>query len=193
MAKADALPGLTELQEGARPSAPPIPGTTDAQRARGRQLGAYHDIHRGELARIRAVLAAIEAGGAGEGAGRLADAVNGLSLARNVEVFGALCGRGCWLLNFHHDHEEAAVFPLLEARGGEGLRAVVAKLRAEHEVVHTLVAALTERSQAFAARPDAEALARVRDAVDRLEAVVRSHFGYEEAELEEALGVHGGI
>lgn len=185
------LPGVADLDEASRPAAPPIPGVTDAQRARGRQLGAYHDIHRHELAQIREVLERIEAGGGN--AASLTEAVDGLALVRNVRTLGALCGRGCWLLNFHHDHEEAEVFPVLEKKGSEGLRAVVAKLRNEHHVVHALVAALQRRSKAVAANPSLATLADVRDALDRLEAVVRSHFGYEEEQLEEALGVHGGL
>ena len=191
----DSLPGRDELNERARPKAPAMPEATDAHRAVGRQLRMIHDAHRRELAAIRAIVDRIEADGLGrDGTGDdLAGAIDGMGMARDLRLFGALCGRECQHLQFHHDIEEGHTFPIMEARGGEGLRAVIAKLREEHHVVHALIGALAERGEAFLRGPDARRLAALREVLDRLDAVVASHFGYEEAELEEALGVHRAL
>ena len=187
----DALPGRAELQEARRPTAPPIPSATEADRAIGRRLALIHDAHRHELASIRALLDRMtdDAGDAEE----LADAIDGLSMTRHLRLFGALCGRECSHLQFHHDIEEGHTFPTLERRGSDGLRAVIAKLREEHEVVHALIGTLHERAMVLVQAPTSGALDAVREVLDRLDEVVHSHFGYEERELEEALGVHRAL
>ena len=187
----DTLPGRLELNEAARPKAPAIPHATDRHRRVGARLGLIHDAHRRELRALRATLDRIAREGAD--AGDLAVAVGELGMARNLELFGALCGRECSHLQFHHDIEEGHTFPIMERRGSDGLRLVIAKLREEHEVVHALIAALHDRTVRFTEEPSETALEAVREALDRIEEVVHSHFGYEEAELEEALGVHDAL
>ena len=187
----DTLPGRAELNEAARPKAPPIPQATDRHRRMGGRLRLIHDVHRQELKTIRGLLDRIKADG--EGAGDLARAIETMGMARNLQLFGALCGRECSHLQFHHDIEEGHTFPIMEARGSKGLRVVIAKLREEHEVVHALIAALHERAGALLDEPSLSSFAAVREALDRIEEVVHSHFGYEERELEEALGVHEAL
>ena len=187
----DTLPGREALDEGARPKAPRMPEATDAHRAHGRQLGMIHGAHRRELTQLRAIVERIETGASA--AGDLVKAVEDMGMARNLKLFGALCGRECQHLQFHHDIEEQHTFVVLEKRGSKGLRAVVAKLRKEHEIVHALIHALAERASLLMREPSANALEGVREAIDRLEEVVHSHFGYEERELEEALGVHEAL
>ena len=185
----DALPGREALREADRPSAPPIPEATDTHRRMGARLRLIHDAHRQELRDLRALLDRIEADEASADAAPAV--VGGMGMSRNLRLFGALCGRECQHLQFHHDIEEGHTFPTVEHRGDDGMRAVIRKLREEHEVVHTLIAALAERSAALAR--DRSQLAAVREALDRIEDVVRSHFGYEEDELKEALGVYGAL
>ena len=184
-----ALPGREALREEGRPSAPAIPEATDAHRRMGGRLRLIHDAHRQELRDLRALLDRIEADEAPADA--TPAAVAGMGMSRNLALFGALCGRECQHLQFHHDIEEGHTFPIVEHRGGDGVRAVIAKLREEHEVVHALIAALAERSTALAR--DRSQLPAVRETLDRIEEVVRSHFAYEEGELEEALGVYNAL
>ncbi len=185
------LPGRADLDEAARPSAPAIQDATDTHRAFGRQLAMIHAHHRRELAQVRRVLTRIEDDAAA--AGDLTKVLNTMAIAQNLRLFGAICGRECQHLQFHHNIEEGHTFPTLEQNGSEGLRAVVAKLRKEHEVVHTLIGALSERGAAFVQNPAAATLADLKEVISNLEEVVDSHFSYEERELEEALGVHGGL
>ena len=182
---------LTDLREDERPRAPRIPGAGEADRARGRTLAAIHRLHLGDLAQLRALIDRIDREENAPSA--LADKLAGLEMSRNLRDFGALCGRECNTLLFHHGAEEGQVFPVLESAGSAGLRAVIAKLRAEHEVVHTLMLELDDRARAILQAPDDGRYAALRDTFTRLEAVIRSHFAYEETELEEALGFHGAI
>lgn len=179
---------VSDLREAARPHAPRIEGVTEEQRRRGRHLALIHGFHLRDIARIRAFVAHIDSDP--EAAGKLAAAVDDMEMTRNLRAFGAVCGQECGSLLFHHGAEEQQVFPLLDRVGGEGLRAVVRKLREEHEVVHALLDELAAGARAIEAAPGPETYAALRDCFGRLEAVLRSHFGYEETELEEALGVH---
>lgn len=185
------LPGRADLDEAARPSAPAIQGATNAHRAFGRQLAMIHAHHRRELAQVRRVVTRIEEDASA--AGDLAETLSTMAIAQNLRLFGAICGRECQHLQFHHNIEEGHTFPTLEQSGSKGLRAVVAKLRKEHVVVHTLIATLAERGAAFVQKPGATTLADLKEVISNLEEVVDSHFSYEERELEEALGVHGGL
>ncbi|MFW6076174.1 MAG: hemerythrin domain-containing protein, partial [Hyphomicrobiales bacterium] len=99
-------------------------------------------------------------------------------------------GRECQLLTFHHMAEDQAVFPALDRQGSEGLRKVVERLRAEHDVIHALLEELQARASAAVERADAESFADLKESFDRLDRTVRSHFRYEEGELEQALGYY---
>jgi len=86
------------------------------------------------------------------------------------------------------------MFPGLDATANDGIRAVVGRLREEHQVVHELLNRLAGAARALETDPSETQFAEVRAIYDRLFEVVKSHFRYEEGELEEAIGVYlGGI
>ena len=180
-----------DLDEAARPSAPPVPEATDRHRQQGRQLAAIHRHYLMEMARIAAVLQRIEAGDSPpEDLKRI---VLSLDMGENLRAFGSICGRECQVLKFHHDIEQADMFPRIEAAGGGMFREVVAKLRAEHEVVHELLVRLEAAADALIAEPTEARFQEAAEVFRKLEAVIRSHFGYEETELAEAIGYYLGM
>lgn len=182
---------LTDLTVdfGTRPTMPALPEATDQDRRMGRRLAAIHRMHLNDVGRIGIVLDRIEAG---EASGKdLTDAVTQAEFAQNVRQFGSLCGRECMVLNGHHDIEECSLFPQLAGRGNDALRAVVARLMEEHKVVHELLVRLERAAMALMFDVDQEKFNEARAVFRQLETVVQSHFGYEETQLEEAIGVLG--
>ena len=178
------------LDEATRPAAPPVPEAMDSHRHQGRQLAAIHRHYLMEIAQIAAVLARIEAGDSPPK--NLKRIVLSLDMAENFRAFGSLCGRECQILKFHHDIESADMFPRIEAVGGGKFREVVAKLKAEHEVVHELIIRLGEAADALANNPNDANFVQAANTFRKLEEVIRSHFGYEETELAEAIGYYLG-
>ena len=178
------------LDEAARPLAPKVPSATDRHRRQGRQLAAIHRHYLMEMARIGAILARIEAGDTPPDT--LSHIVLSLDMAENFRAFGNLCGHECQILKFHHDIEGAEMFPRVAAAGDGMFRAVVAKLMSEHEVVHELIVRLGDAAEALAKAPVEDNLVRAAATYRKLEEVVRSHFRYEETELEEAIGYYLG-
>ena len=178
------------LDEAARPKAPPVPEATDIHRRQGRQLAAIHRHYLREMGQIGAVLARIEARDAPPE--QLKQLVLSLDMAENFRAFGSLCGRECQVLKFHHDIESTDMFPRIEAAGGGRFREVVAKLKAEHEVVHELIIRLSRAADVLAEAPTEKNFVHAGNTFRKLEEVVRSHFGYEETELAEAIGYYLG-
>ncbi len=178
------------LNEAERPKALPVPEATDKHRRHGQQLAAIHSHYLREMGQIGAVLARIEAGDSPPE--HLKHIVLSLDMAENFRAFGSLCGRECQILKFHHDIESTDMFPRIEAAGGGQFRQIVAKLKAEHEVVHELIMRLDRAADALAADPSEANFVRAAATFRKLEEVVRSHFGYEEAELAEAIGYYLG-
>lgn len=176
------------LDETTRPKAPRIEGLTPVQEWRGKRLALIHQMHLRELEWIRRVMRQIEAGEAQ--LAELGEAVSSLKMVENYKAFGNLCGQECQFLNFHHMAEEQVVFPALERQGGDGLRKVVQRLRDEHEVIHALLEDLGSCAAAAIDRADAASFAELKHAFEKLDRTVRSHFGYEEGELEQALGYY---
>lgn len=186
-----ALDDLT-LNEAARPLAPKVKGATDMHRRQGRQLAAIHRHYLMEMAQIGAVLARIEAGDTPPK--DLKRIVLSLDMAENFRAFGSLCGRECQVLKFHHDIEGADMFPRIQAAGAGMFKKIVAKLLSEHEVVHELIVRLDHAADALIEDPSEENFAKAAATYRKLEEIVRSHFGYEETELAEAIGFYlGGI
>ncbi|WP_230174386.1 hemerythrin domain-containing protein [Rhizobium sp. CECT 9324] len=179
------------VDEAARPKAPPVPEATDMHRQQGRQLAAIHSHHLREMGQIGGVLARIEAREAPPE--QLKQLVLSLDMAENFRAFGSLCGRECQVLKFHHDIESADMFPRIEAAGGGRFREIVAKLKAEHEVVHELIIRLSRAAETLAEAPSEKNFIQAGNTFRKLEEVVRSHFGYEETELEEAIGYYLGL
>ena len=182
---------LTDLtvEFGTRPEMPALPEATEQDRRMGRRLAAIHRMHLNDVGRIGIVLDRIEAD---EASGEdLSAALLSASFAQNVRQFGSLCGRECKVLTFHHDAEEYSLFPELAGKGNDALRAVVARLVEEHKVVHELLIRLERAAMALMFEVDAEKFNEARAVFRQLESVVHSHFGYEETQLEEAIGVLG--
>lgn len=176
------------LDDATRPLAPPIEGASELHRAHGRRLTLFHRYHLQQLAQLRRALDDLEKG-VGD-ADALAGQVGSMAIIENCRRFGSLCGQECQLLTLHHTIEDEEIFPHLRDTG-DGLRKVIDRLSAEHLIVHELLVRLQEATRRFAQMPGGEALGSLRRVYDALERVVISHFGYEERELEEALGFYG--
>ncbi|KZC03594.1 hemerythrin domain-containing protein [Methylobacterium radiotolerans] len=184
-----ALDGIPFLDDATRPKAPPIPGVTPAQRARGRRLALYHRHHLAELAAVRGALDRFLAGTGTVEA--VTDGVASMTLTENYRAFGTLCGRQCHLLQMHHDIEEGDMYPRL--RQSDGLRRVLDRLGAEHRTVHALLERIRAIVRSVASAPTREQLLDLREVYGVFERVVISHFGYEERELEEAIGYYDAL
>lgn len=180
-----------DLRENARPTVPPYPNVSEEQRHAGRHLAAIHRMHLREISKARLVLRHVSEGTSDPTV--LLEALQNIEMSQNYRLFGNLCGQECRVLQFHHDAEEHHMFPALETNGTDEIRCVVAKLREEHVVVHELLERLQEAAFALISAPTEPSFTRTAKIFDKLEAVVRSHFGYEETELKDALGVHVGF
>jgi len=173
------------LDETTRPQAPRIDGVTPQQRWHGRRLAMIHEMHLGQLVEVRRVMERVAAGD--DDAADLGDAIASIQMTHNYRQFGTLCGYECAVLTAHHTIEDESIFPALSGRS-EGLQRVVDRLRAEHEVIHGLLEDLEAAGRKLQDEPGPAAFARVQAIFGQLERFVRSHFGYEQEELEEALG-----
>ncbi len=173
---------VTLLDNSKRPKAPKIEGLNAFQRARGRRLKWFHDHHRAQLAEVARALETLDAAGLSEQIGKL-------DMSANYRTFGNLCGQECQMLTGHHIIEDIHMFPLLHQEGSDGVKKVVERMMAEHLVVHELIEELEQRALACLQKPNAENFAAAKKTFLDLNTCVRSHFGYEETELEDALGV----
>jgi iron-sulfur cluster repair protein YtfE (RIC family) len=175
---------ITLLDDSKRPKAPKIETITPAQRRQGRRLALYHKMHRQQLSEVSNYMAHVETEIA-----QIAAKISDLHMRNNYKMFGNLCGQECQMLTFHHDAEQSHVFPILHEQGSDGLKRVVERLIAEHVVVHELIEELEAAAGVALKLPNAETFSNLKEIFKVLDRTVRSHFGYEEAELEEALGV----
>ena len=176
---------ITFLDDSTRPEIPKLEGVTEAQRGPGRHLVEVHDSFRENMRTLRRL---IEAADKGEAEVRAAkEAAENLPLLANYRRFGNLCGQHCAIIEMHHSIEDQMIFPALGAKSG-GFRAVVDRLKAEHDVVHRLLERLIEELETLMQKPDAGRFAAARETYDALERVLNSHFGYEEAGIGDALG-----
>lgn len=169
-----------------RPSMPDIEGAAPDAREKGSALRHIHNHYRHEIARVAQVLARIKAGDSPPE--ELAHIVLASDMRRNLEAAGTICGHQCQVLMMHHNIEEGHMFPGLDAAGNTALSKIVARLKEEHLIVHELLRRLERTAHALASFPDQEAFDRVDEIFTQLSSVVASHFGYEESELEEAIG-----
>lgn len=174
--------------EAARPRAPDYPDLTPFQRAQGRRLRLIHDMYRAELSSVAQLLEMIREAAAGPA--DLVAAVENLQLTRNLALFGTVCGQQCAVLQNHHDIEEQWMFPALSERAEAQLQAVIDRLIAEHEVILDLILALHSAARDLGRNPGGEGFDACAMAFQSLDRAIRSHFGYEETELEGALGAH---
>lgn len=178
---------ITLLDDRHRPKAQKVEGLSVAQRRKGRRLGLYHNLHREQLKNVGDVMAQVAAGTSD--AKTLGTIISDLQMKTNFQAFGNLCGQECEMLSFHHDAEEQMMFPALNQAGDEALRKVVARLAAEHVVVHDLIMELEQCAQILIATPSSDNFVATQASFADLDRCVRSHFGYEETELEDALSV----
>ena len=173
--------------DSTRPHAPNIPGVTESQRRQGRRLALFHEMHLRELSKVRRAMAGVFAG---EGTAEdLLVTISTMQMFGNMRQFGNLCGAACEMLTGHHMIEDEYVFPALRGKTA-GLNKVVERLMAEHLVIHDLLARLEAAARALITEPGAATAKGLRAEFNQLEAFVMSHFGYEQTELEEALGFY---
>ncbi len=177
------------FNDGARPKAPPIPGATQAHRLAGKKLAMIHDMHIAALEETREMMGRVEAGEAQ--VSELASQMTSIEMISNYRRFGNLCGRECQFLDFHHTSEDTEIFPILEAHGSESLKRVIARLAEEHLAIHQMLETLAANVMELLSSPNSESFARTKKTFELLYAAVRSHFGYEQTELEEAIGFYG--
>ena len=176
----------TTLPEANRPKMPPIPGASPQAREKGRALAAIHQHYLREMSQVAAVLQRVRAGDAPPD--HLKQIVLATDMRQNLHAVGTICGHQCQVLMMHHNIEEGHMFPGLEAAGNAALQSIVAQLKAEHEVIHAQITALANASDALAHTPTEPHFDQVQQCFERLYHSVRSHFGYEETELAEAIG-----
>jgi iron-sulfur cluster repair protein YtfE (RIC family) len=188
MARDDTDTAITLLDDATRPKAPKIEGITPAQRRQGKRLALIHEYHLEQMNEVRWVMEQVEAGE--QSTETLLEAISSLQMAANYRVFGNLCGRECQMLTLHHTIEDQSIFPELR-QGSDGLRKVVDRLAQEHLIIHQLLEALHDKAVNAVREPGRETFAALKAAFLALDRVVRSHFGYEQEELEEALGYFG--
>lgn len=180
---------ITLLDDRTRPKAPALDGATDEHKLPGRHLKMIHRHHLQQVAQVRRVLDLVADGAANPEA--LRQAVGSLDLQESMRLFGNLCGQECEMLTAHHDIESAYLFPVLHQRGNDGIRKVVERLMAEHEIIHHHLTALDRGVTALTSVQSAETFATVKNTFLALECIIKSHFKYEETELETAIGFYG--
>jgi iron-sulfur cluster repair protein YtfE (RIC family) len=182
----DKLNRVTLLDDTKRPKAPKYEGVTLAQRRMGNRLRQFHNMHRAQLLEVHLAMQAID-----QDTAELARKISGLNLRASIQNFGNLCGLECQMLSGHHGIEDAYIFPHLHHNADAAMKKVVERLAAEHLVIHDLLGELDKAARTAGATPDAASYAKLKVAFTDLYTAVLSHFGYEETELEEALGVFG--
>lgn len=178
---------ILTLDEASRPKAPKIEGLTPEQRLRGKRLAMIHMMHLQQIAQVEQVLRQIEEGRAE--AARAAETIADLHMIVSYRLYGNLCGRECRLLTFHHMSEDEQIFPVL-MHGSEGLRRVIERLSKEHGVIHALLERLEDQAIALLEEPEQTNFVRLKEIFEQVTRTVRSHFGYEQVELEEAIGFY---
>jgi hypothetical protein len=179
--------------EEQRPSAPePEAQVTFTRRglAAGRHLVDVHNHYRGELERVRDILARVRTAALDIGDARAE--INKLTLRANDWTLGSFCQAYCVALTEHHTLESDGIFPYLRARQPD-LGAVLDRLHEEHVVIHDLLEAVDQALVELVRKPDD--FTAIQDAIDTLTDALLSHLAYEERELMAPLsrfGMFGG-
>ena len=178
------IEGIEFLDDETRPLAEKL-DVQPHQKAAGRHLRMIHSHYRGNMDQLRAYLDQVREG---EGSvSELKDMAENLTIYENYRRFGNLCGQQCRALEMHHMIEDQAIFPKLLDKPN-GLKAVTERLMAEHKIVHALLEKLIERIVALFDDTSKESFDAVVEVHDALEKFLRSHFGYEEDNIGDALG-----
>ncbi|WP_211351768.1 hemerythrin domain-containing protein [Haloactinospora alba] len=143
-----------------------------------------HNHLREQLVQLRELVAEISDGRSDAAAVR--GRINELSMQQNYRRLGNFCGSYCRVLHVHHTIEDQAMFPeLVSAR--QSLGPVVRQLESEHQVIAELLTAL-DASLLSLVNGDGT-LTDVREHVQALDRMLRSHLDYEEEELVEPLNL----
>ena len=179
---------VTLLDDRTRPKAPALAGATEAHKRPGRHLKIIHRHHLQQMAQVRRVLDLVAQGAAKADA--LRDAVDSLDLKESMRMFGNLCGQECEMLTAHHDIESAYLFPVLQQHGNGGIRKVVERLMAEHEIIHHYLIELENGISQLMTALNVVNFSTVKNTFLALERIIKSHFNYEETELETAIGFY---
>lgn len=179
---------LIDIFDSAKRPRGPRFALTSAQRRSGRRLAMIHQMHLDQIEEVEALILRIDAAAAAQD--DLAGSIDDLAMTGNYRAFGILCGRECQNLTFHHTSEDAAIFPALR-RGDPVLDAVLDRLAEEHLVIHAAIETLLTQIATYRAAPGLATYGTLRESFNTLAALVRSHFGYEQTELEDAIGHYG--
>lgn len=171
-----------------RPKLPKISGVNDSQRHAGRHLAMIHAMHLRELYRVNQAMDQVFEGKGS--AQTLLTTITSMQMVANMRRFGNLCGAACELLTAHHSIEDHYMFPGLLGHSS-ALDKVVQRLQAEHLVIHDLLVGLEAAAVVLVSDCGKQNALALREEYKRLETFVASHFGYEQTELEEALGYYG--
>jgi hemerythrin-like domain-containing protein len=153
------------------------------EQAVGRHLIDVHDMLRGELERLRALVEQV-AGGTTNPAD-VRSYLNRMAIRQNNWTLGTFCETYCGNVARHHTLEDQSVFPHLR-QSDERLAAVLDRLGEEHDVIADILERV-DRALVGLIAPEDDAMERVRATVDLLTDALSSHFSYEERELTEPL------
>lgn len=150
----------------------------------GSRLVLIHNHLREQLVQLRELVTELSDGRSDAAAVR--GRINDLSMQQNYRRLGSFCGSYCRVLHVHHTIEDQAMFPeLVSAR--QSLGPVVRQLESEHRVIAELLTAL-DTSLLSLVNGDGT-LTDVREHVQDLDQMLRSHLDYEEEELVEPLNL----
>lgn len=98
----------------------------------------------------------------------------------------AHCLAFCSALGMHHSGEDTGAFPLL-AREFPELQPLIAKLEEDHQLVAGLLVQFERVARGITGNPDAAEVRRVLGELDGLNAILDSHFRFEERTIVTAL------
>ncbi|MFC6020254.1 hemerythrin domain-containing protein, partial [Plantactinospora solaniradicis] len=154
-------------------------GSDDRILAFGNQLIEIHIWLREEFARLREdVDSHLDGGTLG---GR---AISAAALPVHCLAF-------CSALTRHHTGEDGGAFPAL-AEQFPPLRPVLAELERDHQILAEILGNLTDLLNGLGPEPDPDRAMRVRAELEGLEAVLETHFRYEEKKIADALNALAG-
>ncbi len=148
-----------------------------------------HDHLRGELARLRDMIAQVAEGNLDPGTAR--SEIAKLTIRQNQWTVGAYCESYCRLVGLHHTLESQSMFPGLSRLDGR-LAPVTDRLHAEHLIIAGVLERVDSALVGLVTAPRA-GLPELRAAVDLLTDALLSHLSYEETELVEPLGRLGPL
>ena len=180
---------ITLLDDRTRPKAPKLEGATEQHELPGKHLKMIHRYHLMQLLQVRRALDEIAVGVPKQA--ELTQTITNLHLRKTMRMFGNLCGQECEMLNAHHNIESQMLFPVLHERGNDGIKKVVERLMAEHEIIHHLLQELELANIANSQNSTTESFSALKETFLALEKIIHSHFKYEETELEVAVGFYG--